>query len=293
MTGPDYGALLETLRGVTWPARRAALAGTAGMHRSRLRGLSAEFTEYRPYRQGDDPRRLDWKLLARTDRAYLRLTSDRATLGTVLLVDASASMAFPAGSLGKWQQACRLVVGLAAVALAAGDPVGIALPVPGGTKRVQPRTRRGVLGEIVRALAGTRPGGITSLGPTLAEVRGAPRVAIVTDFLGDEAAMLRGVGELIAGGTEVHAVHVVARSELEPAGVAILATDPERADLRRPLVAGTREAYRQRFAEWRRDTARAWRSAGASWTEVADDDPASRAVRRIAAVAHAEVGVRA
>src|SRR3990172_6521269 len=91
----DYGALLDALRGVTWPARRAALAGTAGSHRSRLHGLSAEFTEYRPYRQGDDPRRLDWKLLARTDRAYLRLTNDRATLGTLLVVDASASMAYP------------------------------------------------------------------------------------------------------------------------------------------------------------------------------------------------------
>ena len=290
MTGHDYGALLEALRGVTWPARRAALAGTAGTHHSRLRGLSAEFTEYRPYRQGDDPRRLDWKLLARTDRAYLRVTSDRATLGTLLLVDASASMAFPAGQPGKWAQACRVGVGLAAVALAAGDPVGVAVPVPGGTSRVRLRTRRGVLGEIVRVLDGARPGGAAPLAPALAEARGVPRVAIVADFLGDEPDMLRCAGELVAGGTEVHAVHVVARSELEPGAAAILATDPERSDLERPLVAETREAYRLRFAEWRRDTARAWRAAGASWTEVADDEPAARAVRRVAALAGSRAG---
>src|SRR5919109_5064357 len=108
-----YGELLDALRGVTWPARRTARASTSGTHRSRLRGVSPEFTEYRPYRQGDDPRRLDWRLLARTDRAYLRITSDRATLSTFILVDASASMAFPQKSLGKWEHARRLAIGLA------------------------------------------------------------------------------------------------------------------------------------------------------------------------------------
>src|SRR5918912_411906 len=114
--------LLDALRGLTWPARGTVRGATAGTHRSRMRGLSPEFTEYRPFRQGDDARRLDWKLLARTDRAYLRITRDRATLGTVVIVDASASMAFPVETLAKWGQACRLAVGLLAVAHAAGDP---------------------------------------------------------------------------------------------------------------------------------------------------------------------------
>src|SRR5919206_2104720 len=87
-------SLLDSLRGVSWPARGTVRGTTAGTHRSRMRGISPEFTEYRPFRQGDDARRLDWKLLARTDRAYLRVTRDRATLGTVVVVDASASMAF-------------------------------------------------------------------------------------------------------------------------------------------------------------------------------------------------------
>src|SRR5919199_2640731 len=108
-------SMLDTLRGLTWPARRAVRGAAAGTHRSPMRGVSPEFTEYRPYRQGDDPRRLDWKLLARTDRAYLRITSERATLGTMFVLDASASMAFPARTLEKWSCARRLAVGLAAV----------------------------------------------------------------------------------------------------------------------------------------------------------------------------------
>ncbi|HEU4565419.1 MAG TPA: DUF58 domain-containing protein, partial [Gemmatimonadaceae bacterium] len=58
-----YGALLDALRGVRWPARRPVRGTTTGAHASRMVGVSPEFTEYRPYRQGDDPRRLDWKLL--------------------------------------------------------------------------------------------------------------------------------------------------------------------------------------------------------------------------------------
>ena len=57
--------------------------------------MSAEFVEYRGYRQGDDTKRIDWKLLARTDRAYIRLSQERTLLPTALMVDASASLAFP------------------------------------------------------------------------------------------------------------------------------------------------------------------------------------------------------
>ncbi len=176
---------------MTWPARQAALAGTAGTHRSRLRGLSAEFTEYRPYRQGDDPRRLDWKLLARTDRAYLRITSDRATLATTIVVDASASMDYPqqqrgrkgreTGEKGKWEQACRLRWGWRRWPHASGDPVGLVVAGP-GARRVEPRTRRGVLGEIARVLGAAPPSGGAAMAPLLARLRGTPRVALVTDF---------------------------------------------------------------------------------------------------------------
>src|SRR5581483_10990842 len=95
MTAAAYGPLLDAVRGVHWAARRPVAAGATGAHHSRMRGTSAEFSEYRLYRQGDDPRRLDWRLLARSDRAYIRLATDRAVLPTTIVLDASASMAFP------------------------------------------------------------------------------------------------------------------------------------------------------------------------------------------------------
>ena len=278
----SYGPLLDALRGVSWPARRVVRGSAMGTHRSRLRGVSPEFTEYRPYRQGDDPRTLDWKLLARTDRAYRRITADRATLGTIVLVDASLSMRFPAGAGSKWEHACRLAVGLIAVAHAAGDPAGLVVPTPDATRNLAPRTRRGVIAEAARLLSEIAPEGSAPLAPALAHFRRATRVAILSDFLGDADALLRAAHERIIGGGEVEAVHVVARDELDPPEASIMATDPEAPDVRRALVDATRAGYRSEFAAWRASLARQWRDAGAGYPEVATDEPAEHAVRRIA-----------
>jgi uncharacterized protein (DUF58 family) len=274
--------MLDALRGVSWPARRVVRGATMGTHRSRLRGTSPEFTEYRPYRQGDDPRQLDWKLLARTDRAYLKITSDRSTLGTVVLLDASASMDYPAGARSKWEHACRLAIGLIAVAQASGDPVGLIVPTADGARQLAPRTRRGVVAEAARLLAGIAPGGSAPLAPSLTHVRPGLRVAVVSDFLGDADVLLKAARERIIGGTEVDAVHVIAQEELLPPDAEVMATDPERPDLRRALVETTREGYTRAFADWRMELARAWRDAGAGYTEAVSDEQAARAVRRIA-----------
>ena len=276
-----YGPLLDALRGVTWPARRHARSAVSGTHRSPLRGVSPEFTEYRPYRQGDDPRRLDWKLLARTDRASVRVTNDRSTLGTVVAVDASASMAFPYGSVAKWVQACRVAVGLAAVALAAGDPVGFIVPLEEATRALLPRARRSVLVEAARLLGGIEPAGSEPMAPALAPAKHSFRLAIVSDFLGDEDELLAVARQRLSAGGEVYAVHIVARAELEPGGAAIQATDPESPEIRRSLATSTLQEYQSAFALWREELARSWRAAGAVYTEVPDDEAAERAVRRV------------
>ena len=277
----DLGSMLDTLRGVSWPARSSVRGAAAGTHRSRITGMSPEFTEYRPYRQGDDPRRLDWKLLARTDRAYLRITSDRATLGTTILVDASASMAYPEATHEKWAMARRIAVGLAAVAHAAGDPVGVTVPSGSGPRARAPRTRRGVVGEIAQLLAGIEPRGVVELAPTLALSPRTRRLVIISDFLDDLGAMTRAARERVVAGAEVHAVHIVAREELAPSATSILAKDPERPGVMRPLVDETRAEYVAAFSAWRDDLAREWREAQASYTLVATDETAAQAIRRI------------
>ena len=281
MTAPAYGALLDAVRGVHWPARRAVTNAMSGVHHSKLRGTSAEFTEYRLYRQGDDPRRIDWRLLGRSDRAYIRLATDRATLPTMLVVDASASMAYPVTTRAKWRFAQEIAIALAAVVHADGDPVGVALAdETGGRHVLPPRTRRGVVNEIARVVDARDPFGASGLAPIVGTLR-SPRIAIITDLLGDADQLLAASAVHMAAGREVHVIHVVAREELDPPRRPILAADPEAPTLQRLLVDSTRALYEQRFAEWRADVARRWRVAGAGYVEVVTDEGVSHAVRRI------------
>lgn len=281
MAAAGYGALLDAVRGVRWPARRPVSPAPPGAHHSRQRGTSSEFAEYRAYRQGDDPRRIDWRLLARTDRVYLRLATDRALLPTLFVVDASASMAFPEPGLDKWRLACDVAIGLAAVAHGEGDPVGLVLPARGGMRALPPRTRRGVVGELARALDESTPEGSAPLAPLLLASHAARRVVVVTDLLGDAEALLVAARAVTAHGGEVHLAHVIAREELEPPGRATLAVDPEDERTARPLSAENAAGYRDAFAAWRAEAAHAWRAAGASYSLAVTGEAAARVVRRM------------
>ncbi len=270
-----YGALLDAVRGVRWPAGRLVPGGAPGSHQARSRGVAPEFAEYRPYRQGDDPRRIDWKLLARSDRAFIRLAPDHAILGTTFIVDASASMAFGK----KWQMAKELVIALAAAAHAGADPVGLAVATAHGARHLEPRTRRGVVTEFARLLDEVRPMGSAPLAPSLTGA--AARCVVVTDCLGDFDALRQALGRHRAIGGEAHLLHVVARAELEPPTEPMMATDPEDPALQRPLMDSTREAYLGRFAEFRADIARQVRGDGVWYHDVVDDVTPEVAVRRI------------
>lgn len=285
----EYGELLDAVRGIRWPARRPIPGALPGAHHSRMRGVAPEFAEYRPYRQGDDPRRLDWRVLARTDRAVLRLSTDRAVLPTTLVVDASASMAFPLDTLGKYACARRLAVALGAVAHAQHDPVGVIIATGTGVRALPPRSRRGVVGEIAQAVDVGAGGGGSSFVEALRRAMSSDRVVLLTDFLGDAEPLLAAVRAYVARGGDAHAVHVVAREELDPPARAITAVDPEDARIARTLAPPTRAEYVEKFARWREELAREWRGAGAAFTMVVDDESPAHAVRRIVSASMAPV----
>ena len=281
--GP-YGALLDAVRGVRWPARRPVPGGVPGAHQARSRGIAPEFAEYRPYRQGDDPRRIDWKLLARSDKAFIRLAPDHATLGTTFIVDASASMAFA----GKWVLAKRLVVALAAVAHASADPVGLVIAGPTRVGRVPPRARGGVIAEIARTLDAVSPG---ESQPLAALVHGsAARCVVVTDALCDLDPLRVALVRHRARGGEAHLLHVVAREELEPWAEPRLVVDPEDERIERPLVPATVHEYRARFDAWRAEVATRMRREGLAYQEVCDDAAVDAVVRRVVSPVGVEDG---
>ena len=292
----DDSRLLDALRGLRWPAQRQVRHAASGVHLARKLGPAAELSEYRAYRQGDDPRRIDWKLLARTDRAYIRLAQQHSQLGTVLLLDASASLAWPTDTQAKWQQARRLALGLAAATHQAGDPVGLLVAQGLATEgigsdatpsqqlhQLPARTQAGVVQQIAHLLRTIQPQGSVALAPAMQPLK-AQRLVVISDFLGSDADnehLLAAAGQFCARGREVFALHLIDAAELNPPRQLDVLHDSEAPHLRRNLNARVRLQYQQNFTQWREQLALRWRQRGAQFSTVLSDEASVQVVRRI------------
>jgi len=141
-----------------------------GIHRSSRHGFSTEFTEYRQYVDGDDLRHLDWRVLARSDRHYIKKFEDETSLRCHLLVDHSRSMGY--GSLGytKADYAATLAATLAQFLFAQGDAVGLVTFDDHVDQLIPARNRHGHLRRIMHGLEKQSAGAATDLGAPLQHI---------------------------------------------------------------------------------------------------------------------------
>ena len=117
-------AELAKLSDLSLIARTAVLGVQGGVHRSIHTGSSAEFAQYRPYSQGDDPRFVDWRLYGRTDRLHSREFEDEANMRSTILLDCSASMDYGSGPLTKFAYARVLAACLTLILSRQRDAIG-------------------------------------------------------------------------------------------------------------------------------------------------------------------------
>ena len=159
--------IVMSIRSLELRARVVVEGFRTGLNRSPRHGFSVEFSEYRQYTQGDDPRFLDWKLFARTDRSYTRLFEDETNLRCYLVADFSRSMAF--GSVGwtKHDYARTLTASLAWLLNKQGDAVGLSLFDEQVRTVVPPRHRPGQLRRILVTLEEATSGQDTNLATVL------------------------------------------------------------------------------------------------------------------------------
>jgi len=280
-----YAPLLDALTGLTWPSGSRARVGEPGAHRSSRLGRSPEFTEYRAYRPGDDLRRLDWKLYGRTDRLFLRIADDHAALRTAIVLDASASMRFPLEGHGKWEHACAVALGLAAVAINDGDAVGVTVSAAAGDRALAPSRRRDMLHDVAQLFDSVHPVGTPALAESVTRGSAHPRLVLITDFLGDAERSLGALRVAAASGAEIFAVHVVAGEELDPPSRPFVAADPEQVELRRALSTGNRPGYDAAFTAWRAGIASEVHAMNARYVLTVTTEPVRDAVRRVVSAA--------
>jgi hypothetical protein len=117
-------SILRSLSGLQFVPPRRRPGTTTGERRSTRRGRSVEFVDYRNYTPGDDPRRVDWNIYARLERAYIKLYEDEQDLTVHVLLDASPSMQWRdenALNSPKWDRATQLAAAMCYIALSSGD----------------------------------------------------------------------------------------------------------------------------------------------------------------------------
>lgn len=201
-------------------ARTVVEGFTTGHHTSPHKGFSVEFRQHRPYVQGDEIRRLDWKVFARSDRFYIREYDEETNLRATIVLDASGSMGYR-GQKGilKFDYARKLAASLAYLLMSQQDGVGLVTFDTKVRDIIPCRTKITHLHLLLEAMVKTVPGKDTSLAPVIESLaqrlkrRGL--VILISDFFDDPAALLRAIGVLRKKGHEVIALQLWDRDELD------------------------------------------------------------------------------
>lgn len=207
------------LKSLELRARHVVQGFMMGLNRSPYHGFSVEFTEYRQYTQGDDPRHLDWRLFARTDRYYIKRFEDETNLRCLMLLDTSRSMNFGSVGYTKSEYARTLVATLAYFLSSQRDAVGLATFSQEIEDFIPPRYRSGHLRRVLVSLEKTPEGSATLLARPLVQIaerlnkRGM--LILVSDLLAPLETLEESLGSLTVRGQDVIVFQVLDPDELQ------------------------------------------------------------------------------
>jgi len=279
-------AEVARLGGIEIVAQGVVEGFLAGLHRSPFRGFSVEFTEHRAYQPGDELRYLDWRILARSDRLFVKQFEEETNLRSMILVDASRSMAWRGAPerLTKRAYADRLAAALALILLRQRDATGLVTFDEEVRQVIPARVKAGQWSRFVRGLLDTPDGSGTAAHAALQRLtallarRGL--VVLLSDLLFDRELALAALRYLRHRGHQVIVFHLMDPAEVEFTGPPeVRFTDPESPA---SVVVRPRELARA-YAETVQREVAAWRTAcrrhGIAYHHVQTDLPFGVALR--------------
>jgi uncharacterized protein (DUF58 family) len=191
----------------------------AGEHKSPFRGFSIEFTQHREYVPGDDIRHLDWKVLGRTDRYYLKQYEQETNYVAHLLLDGSESMKYGSGALTKLQYGKVMAACLSYLILHQRDAVAMGVFDTAMRTHIPRTGNLASLHNIMGSLAAFNPTRQTNIAAVLHEMAGQIKrrgiVILISDLFDDEEKLLDGIQHLRFGGSEVIVFHTLDPFEID------------------------------------------------------------------------------
>lgn len=277
-------ALVEHLNHLSLSARSVVQGSTVGQHKSPIKGASVEFRQHRFYVPGDEPRRLDWRVLARTDRPYVKEYDEETNLRCVLMLDGSGSMAYGKPEATKSDYAKRLAAALAYLMLGQNESVGLA--VCGGKieEWLAPHAEPLQLSRVLEVLERSVPRGPSNLPEAMHDVaermerRGL--VIVLSDFFLAPERLKAGLAHLRHRRHEVIAMQVVDRDEEEfpfRTWKRFKGLEQEPGRLCEPAV--IRKSYLENFRRHRRQLQEACLALRVEWQSFTTDRQVLEAIR--------------
>ncbi len=211
---------LQSIVNLELMAKQTVEGAITGQHRSPHKGFSVEFAQHREYVQGDEIRRVDWKVFAKTDRYYVREYEEETNLRAMLLLDASGSMGYKGeNGITKLQHAIKLSACLAHIIMKQSDSIGLMTFDTKIRSHIPPRSSTRHLRILYEEMLKTRPGGETDVSKVFHDI--VPRidkrgmVFILSDCFTDVKSLLASVAHFRHASHEVVIFHVMDRDEVE------------------------------------------------------------------------------
>ncbi len=183
-------SVISKLNSLELKARLVVEGFMVGLHKSPYHGFSVEFTEHRPYMQGDSPKDIDWKVYGKTDKFFIKQYEEETNLKSYLLLDTSGSMKYASeGNVTKLEYATTLSAALSYLMLKQQDAVGLTLYSDKIEKYYPPRANKTYLQELLKSLsdipASNKTNTASCLNAIAEKIKRRGLVIIVSDFFDD------------------------------------------------------------------------------------------------------------
>ncbi|HAN41314.1 MAG TPA: DUF58 domain-containing protein [Candidatus Cloacimonas sp.] len=190
-----------------------------GLHRSPYHGFSVEFSDHREYNEGEPLKDIDWKIVARTDRYYVKRYEEETNLRCMILLDHSRSMFYDSGSGSKMDYATRLAAALSWLMISQKDAVGLVTFNDEVSLRMAPKAYKAYLPQIFAALVNLEPAGGTDISAALhsiaASLNKRSLVILISDLLDEPQEIIKALKHFRIQKHEVLIFHIVDKDEAE------------------------------------------------------------------------------
>ncbi|HPV14102.1 MAG TPA: DUF58 domain-containing protein [Candidatus Cloacimonadota bacterium] len=190
-----------------------------GLHRSPYHGFSVEFSDHREYNDGEPLKDIDWKIVARTDRYYVKRYEEETNLRCMILLDHSRSMFYDSGSGSKMDYARRLAAALSWLMISQKDAVGLVTFNEEVSLRMAPKAYKAYLPQIFAALVHLEAAGGTNISAALhsiaASLNKRSLVILISDLLDEPAEIIKALKHFRIQKHEVLIFHIVDKDEAE------------------------------------------------------------------------------